>query len=93
MTVTIGAGIKSFWKAVGERAAKTFAQSMGALILAAQTDLAEQLGVEDLDWSGMASVSAVAAILSLLTSLGSDAVTKAPGPSLTRSETTTASKE
>ena len=53
---------KNWWKAAGIRAVKTFAQ---ALIASVGTSVA----LLDVNWSYALSVAAVAAILSLLTSL------------------------
>lgn len=70
----------AFWVAAVERAVKTFAQALAALLVADGTGLLETA------WGDRASVAAMAAVVSLLTSIGSDVVTKAPGPSLTSSE-------
>ena len=51
-------------KAAGIRAVKTFAQSAVALITAQAT------GLLDVDWQALASVSGLAALVSVLTSLG-----------------------
>lgn len=55
-----------FWRDAFERAVKTAAQTAVALI---GTDL---VGFLELDWLQIASVSGVAAVLSVLTSVGSD---------------------
>lgn len=65
----------AFWLAAAERAIKTAAQVAAALIGTGA------VGVTELDWQQIGSVAAVAAIVSLLTSLASDRV-GAPGPSL-----------
>lgn len=73
----------AFWKAAAERAVKTAAQTglvaWGATVF---TDVGEV--VPTLEAVGLAALSG--AILSLLTSVGSDAVTKQDGPSLTDAE-------
>lgn len=66
----------AFWKAAGERCVKTFAQSLIAVGLAGATDL---LGV---DWGDALSIAGLAAVISILTSVASDAVTTSDGPSL-----------
>lgn len=66
----------SFWKAAGERAVKTAAQT--ALVVLGM----DRLDVLTTDWAGVASVAAGGAILSVLTSIASDAATGG-GPSLT----------
>ena len=65
-----------FWKAAGERAVKTFAQTAAALLVAAGT------GLLDSDWQTTGSVAGMAALLSVLTSVGSAGMGN-PGPSLT----------
>ena len=69
----------AFWKASGERAVKTFAQTLVA---------AFALGtpIWDLDWQSGVGIAATAGVLSILTSVGSDAVTSQAGPSLTKAE-------
>lgn len=54
---------KEFWKAATIRAIKTFAQAMVAQIGAGS------IGIVAFDWTGALSVSAMAAVLSLFTSL------------------------
>jgi len=54
---------KEFWKAAAIRAIKTFAQAMVAQIGAGS------IGIVAFDWTGALSVSAMAAVLSLFTSL------------------------
>ena len=56
---------KKFLKDTAERAVKTFAQSMAAVLTAGVT------GVLDVDWINALSVSLLAALVSVLTSLGS----------------------
>ncbi|QIK63188.1 holin [Leucobacter viscericola] len=59
---------KLFWKDAGERAVKTFAQAAVALLTAGATGL---LGI---DWPQLLSVAGLAALVSILTSVGSDSV-------------------
>ena len=54
---------KNFWKAALIRAIKTFAQAMVAQIGAGS------VGIVQFDWTGALSVSAMAAVLSVFTSL------------------------
>lgn len=53
---------KEFWKAAGVRAVKTFAQTALSMITIGQAFI-------DVNWVNVLSVSGVACILSLLTSL------------------------
>jgi hypothetical protein len=68
-----------FWKAAAERAVKTFAQAEAALLVADGT------GVLNTDWHSSLSASGMAAVISILTSIASDAAT-GEGPSLTNAE-------
>ena len=68
-----------FWKATAERAVKTFAQTLAALLVADGTDLLNSA------WVARLSVAGMAALVSVLTSIGSDAAT-GDGPSLTHTE-------
>lgn len=56
---------KTFWKDTAERAVKTFAQSLAAVLTAGAT------GVLDVDWVNALSVSLLATLVSVLTSFGS----------------------
>jgi hypothetical protein len=56
---------KAFWKGATERAIKTFAQAGVALITADAV-----VGLFDLDVAGLLSVSGLAALVSVLTSVG-----------------------
>jgi len=59
----------AFWKDAGVRAVKTFAQALVAFIVGAgATDLS-------LDWPQAVSVAGLAALLSVLTSIGDPNVT------------------
>ncbi len=66
----------TFWKQALERAIKTFAQGSLALLAG------DGLGVLDVDWGDVASVGALAAIASLLTSLVSAPAGEPDSPSL-----------
>lgn len=59
---------KSFWIDAAERAVKTAAQTAVAML---GTGL---VGIIDVDWQNVASVSAVAAVVSLLSSIASNPV-------------------
>jgi hypothetical protein len=65
-----------FWKAASERAVKTVAQALVALIGAASLD------VLTVDWSQAVSVALGAGLVSLLTSIGSVQLTHHDDPSL-----------
>ena len=65
----------AFWKAAVERAVKTFAQALLAVMTA------DGFGLLDADWPARLSASGLAAILSLLASVGSAGVGNS-GPSL-----------
>jgi len=67
----------AFWKSTAERAVKTGAQAALALVGVAG------LGVLDIDWAAVGSVSALAAIASVLTSIVSAPVGEVGTPSLT----------
>lgn len=54
---------KKWWRAAGVRALKTFAQTAVAMITVGSA-------VTDVDWIAVLSVSATAAVASILTSIG-----------------------
>ena len=70
---------KAFLNASFERAVKTFAQVLAALLVSNGT------GILDTDWTSSLSVAGMAAVISVLTSIGSGALT-GDGPSLTNAE-------
>lgn len=74
-----------FWQATGERALKTFIQVLLAGLGTAQ------VGIMDLAWEQSLSLALSAAVLSVLTSLGSANLGGSVGPSLV-GETTLAPK-
>jgi hypothetical protein len=61
----------TFWKGAGERAVKTFFQSLVALIGTAQL-------IQSVDWKVVASGSLLASLLSLATSIGNANFTAGP---------------
>jgi len=65
----------AFWKAAFERAVKTFAQALVAVMTA------DGFGLLDADWPARLSAAGMAAVLSLLSSLASAGAGN-PGPSL-----------
>lgn len=67
---------KRFWQATAERAVKTVAQTAVALLGTGA------IGLLDVDWVQVASVSALAGIVSVLTSIGSDNIGAKGTPSL-----------
>lgn len=62
---------KLFFKDAAERAVKTFAQALLALLL-----VAPQTPVIGFDWPTLLFTSATAAVISVLTSIGGGALTK-----------------
>lgn len=67
---------RTFWIDAGERAIRTFAQTAGGLLTASAT------GILDVDWVSVMSVSALAMVISLLTSLSAGTVNPATGASM-----------
>lgn len=76
----------AFLKAVLERAVKTFAQALAALLAS------NGAGILDTDWTSSLSVAGMAAVVSILMSFGSDLIT-GDGPSLTNAEVVAESGE
>ena len=73
---------RAFWRAATERSIKSAAQ--GAILAGVGA-----VGFDALtaSWETIGGAALGAAILSLLTSIGSDAITGGTGPSLTNAET------
>lgn len=67
---------RAFWTAALERATKSAAQA-AILVLGA-----DQLNVLSVDWPDVGGFALGGFVLSLLTSVGSDAITRSDGPSL-----------
>lgn len=66
----------AFWRGAGERAIKTFFQVFVAVVtLSVGTDLIPAKGLEGVPWVTVMSVSALAALLSLATSIGNASFT------------------
>lgn len=59
----------SFWKAAAERALKTTAQAAVAFLAVGVT------GILEVDWVQLGSVAVLAGVISVLTSVGSGAIT------------------
>lgn len=69
-----------FWKGALERAIKTFAQAELALVTG------DGMGVLDVDWRASASIGALAALASVLTSIVSLGIGPENSPSLVQTE-------
>ncbi|WP_086825966.1 holin [Allokutzneria sp. NRRL B-24872] len=69
---------KLFWLGALERAIKTFAQAAVAVLAA------NSVGLLDAPWGAAASAAGMAAVLSLLTSIGSATIGDRDSPSLVR---------
>ncbi|MBB2956769.1 holin [Pseudoclavibacter helvolus] len=60
-----------FWRGAAERAVKTAAQVfVAAIAVSTGADLIPAVGVEGIDWLAVASVTGVATVLSVVTSIG-----------------------
>jgi hypothetical protein len=70
----------TFWKAAAERAVKTFAQASLALITG------DGIGVLDVNWGDIASIGALAALASVLTSVVSAPFGPSGSPSVVEDE-------
>ncbi|MFJ9041712.1 holin [Streptomyces sp. NPDC102406] len=65
---------RSFWKATAERAVRTFAQALAAVLVAGATNLF------DVDWAGALGTAALATVLAVLTAVGAAGVgARGPG--------------
>lgn len=74
----------AFWKAAAERGIKTLAQSAAALLVG------DGLGLLTVDWVSVGSVAGLAAVISVLMSVGTGAITDG-SPSASTAETLTPS--
>ena len=74
---------KAFWKALAERAVKTFAQAAAALLIAGATDLLQ------VDWKTVLATAGLTTLASILTTIGSGAITGGNASLATGSEVTT----
>jgi Putative lactococcus lactis phage r1t holin len=69
-----------FWRSTAERAVKSFAQALLAVLGATQA------GILDISWVPALSTAAMAGVLSVLTSIGSAKVGPPDDPSLIKPE-------
>ena len=69
-----------FWKAVFERAVKTFCQAAVALLIG------DGIGITDVNWASVASIAGLATVVSVLTSISTAGATDG-NPSLGSVET------
>ena len=61
----------AFWRGCAERAVKTWMQTFVAVVaMTAGTEMIPAVGVEGVPWVGVLSVSSLAALLSVATSIG-----------------------
>lgn len=74
---------KAFWMATAERAIRTFAQSLAAVLTAGATNLL------DVDWKAALATAGMATLLSILMAVGSAGVGR-PGPGFTETAGTDA---
>ncbi|MER5886544.1 holin [Streptomyces sp. NPDC001941] len=65
-----------FWKATAERAVRTFAQSLAAVLMAGATSLF------DVDWKAALATAGLAALLAVLMAVGTSGVGRR-GPGIT----------
>ncbi|MET8684389.1 holin [Streptomyces sp. NPDC004732] len=75
----------AFWKATTERAIRTFAQALAAVLVAGATSLL------DVEWGAAFATAGLAAVLAVLTAIGTSEV-GAAGPGITEQPTTKAKK-
>jgi hypothetical protein len=78
--MTHGLFTAAFWKATAERAIRTFAQSLAAVLVAGATNLF------DVDWPAALATAGLATLLAVLTAIGAANV-GAKGPGLTETPT------
>lgn len=76
----------AFWKATTERALRTFAQALLAVLGAEGIQTVTQ-GVLDVDWIQALSVAALAAVIAVLTCAATGLVPGNDGPGLTETPT------
>ncbi|QEU96456.1 holin [Streptomyces kanamyceticus] len=70
----------AFWKATAERAIRTFAQALAAVLVAGATSLL------DVPWGAAFATAGLAALLAVLTAIGASEA-GAKGPGITESPT------
>ncbi|MEV7197614.1 holin [Streptomyces sp. NPDC093510] len=73
----------AFWKATAERAVRTFAQALAAVLVAGATSLL------DVPWGAAFATAGLAAVLAVLTAIGAAEV-GAAGPGITEQPTASA---
>jgi hypothetical protein len=66
----------AFWRATAERAVRTFAQSLAAVLVAGATSLIE------VDWRAAFATAGLATLLAVLTAIGASGVGR-EGPGIT----------
>ncbi|MGK5627527.1 holin [Streptomyces sp. URMC 123] len=69
----------AFWKATAERAIRTFAQALAAVLTAGATDLIS------VDWKAALSTAGMAALLAVLTALATSGIGAKGGPGVMES--------
>lgn len=75
----------AFWKATAERAIRTFAQALAAVLVAGATNLL------DVDWAAALGTAGLAAVLAVLTAVGTAGI-GAHGPGLLEQPTAEAAR-
>jgi len=74
---------QAFWKATAERAIRTFAQVLGAILGVNVVGGVMHPGMQDVDWGRALSIATFATILAVLMCVGTGLVPNNVGPGLT----------